>query len=143
MSILVIIGSAIVVFLGLAHAAATLASTPSGGPMTPTSPEVREAMQHTGGLGLAPELRTTLYRAWTGFNLSHSVGVIGIGLVVLVPAARDFDAALGDPWWVSLALIAPPVYLLLSIRYWFSSPTRAISVASACILVGIGVGLAA
>ena len=143
MSILVIIGAGIVVFLGVAHAIFTLQSSPTGGPMTPTDPTVRMAMQRTGGLGLAPDIETSLFRAWTGFNLSHSLGAIASGLLVALPAITDFDAALDRPWWVVLALVLPPLYLLLSIRYWFAKPTRAIAVATVLITVGIVGGLVA
>lgn len=141
MFVFVVLGGAIVVFLGAAHAVFTLQSSPAGGPMAPTSPDVRAAMDIPGGLGLAPEISTTLWRAWAGFNLSHSLGVVAGGLFTAIPALVAFDAALDNVGWVVGALALPPLYLALSIRYWFDAPTRAISLATVLIWVGVIGGL--
>ena len=141
MSLLVVIGAAVVVLLGSAHLAFTLQSTPAGGPLTPTDDRVRAAMELTGGLGMAPALRTTLWKAWFGFNLSHSIGVVAIGLVVGVPALVDFDDAIGRWWWVATAFVAPAVYLVISIRYWFRNPTAGITLAAVLIWSGVIAGL--
>jgi len=137
MSVLVVIGAAIVVILGAVHALSTMRSSPEGGPMAPTDDTVRAAMEIPGGLGLAPHLDTTLWRAWAGFNLSHSLGVVIVGLVIGIPALSDFDAALGDARWVALALGAPVLYLVISVRYWFRAPTIGIAVAVAMIAIGV------
>ncbi len=81
MHILILLGAAIFVMLGTIHAVYTLRSSPDGGPMTPVRPEVRAAMVEPGGLGLAPRIDSNLWRAWVGFNLSHSVGVVAIGVI--------------------------------------------------------------
>ena len=141
MYILVIIGGSIFVILGLAHGASTLQSSLDGGPMTPTDPHVREAMAIRGGLGLAPRIDRSLFEAWTGFNLSHSVGALAIGLVIIIPAARDIDGAVHDIAWLAAALVAPLVYFVLSKRYWFRDPTRFITIAAAAIYVGVAVQL--
>ena len=137
----VLLGAAIVLILGVVHGIYTLRSSPSGGPMTPTDPAVREAMSRTGGLGLAPTLDTPLWRAWVGFNLSHSLGVVAVALFVGIPTLVDFDAALDRWWWVAIALAAPPLYLAISIRYWFREPTIGIAAATALLAVGILGGL--
>jgi hypothetical protein len=98
-------------------------------------------MQISGGLGLAPHLDTTLWQAWKGFNLSHSLGAIVGGLLLVVPAAVDFDRALDAPAWVVLALVLPPLYLTLSVRYWFNKPTIGIAVAMGLATVGVLGGL--
>lgn len=137
MSGLVIAGGIILGLLGLAHLLITFVSTPTGGPMTPLDPAVRQAMQRTGGLGLAPGVRSTLWRAWIGFNLSHSIGVLLAAALIAVPAATDFDAALRSRIWLALALGLPPIYLVVSIKYWFSSPTRGIALAWLLITSGV------
>lgn len=141
MSILVVIGAAIFVFLGIAHAIFTLQSTPAGGPMTPTDPTTQVALERSGGLGLAPHLDIPFFQPWTGFNLSHSLGAAVSGLMIGLPALTDFDAALDETWWIVLALAVPPIYLLLSIRYWFEKPTQAIAVGTLLTTVGIVGGL--
>lgn len=141
MQILILTGAAIVLLLGVAHAVLTLQSRPSGGPLTPTDTTVTAAMQRPGGLGLAPDYETTLWRAWVGFNLSHAIGVIVAALVLAVPVIDDFDAALDHPGWLALAFALPPLYLILSIRHWFDAPTRGIAVATVLILAGTIGGL--
>ena len=142
MHILVTIGAGIFVFLGVVHAVITLQSTPAGGPMTPTDPSIRVAMERSGGLGLAPHLHVPFFQPWTGFNLSHSLGAVVSGLVIGLPALTDLDGALGDAWWVVLSLAVPPTYLVLSVRYWFEKPTQAIALGTALTTVGIIGGLA-
>lgn len=137
MQIPVLVGAMILVVLGTAHAVYTFRSSPAGGPMTPVSPLVREAMVQPGGLGLAPDIDSTLWRAWVGFNLSHSLGVIAIGMTIGLPAVVDLDAAASHVGWLSLAIAAPAVYLVLSVRYWFTSPSVGIAIGGALIYSGL------
>lgn len=143
MSILTVIGAAIIVLLGAVHLLYTVQSKPDGGKMTPTDERVQSAMQLTGGLGLAPHIDSSLWRAWVGFNLSHSVGVIVGGLLIGLPALVDFDAAIGSPGWVVAAVVLPPTYLVISIRYWFREPTVGIAAAGSLIVAGVCWGLLA
>ena len=46
----VLAGAAIVLLLGVTHAVLTLRSRPTGGPLTPTNPDVAAAMTKPGGL---------------------------------------------------------------------------------------------
>lgn len=136
MSVLVLIGSGILLLLGVVHAVLTIQSTPEGGPMMPTNPETRAAMSVVGGLGIAPDLATTLWKAWIGFNLSHSLGMVMVGLIIGFPVASNGAIPAGNMWWLGCALILPWVYLWLSVRYWFSKPTQGIAVAAVLILAG-------
>lgn len=141
MSILVIAGSAIFVFLGIAHGVFTFQSTPSFGPMTPTDKQVQAAMAIPGGLGMAPDMDSTLWKAWVGFNLSHALGVVLSGAVIGAPAIVDFQSALGNPGWLATALVLPPTYLAISRQYWFEKPTQAITLGSALVIAGVIGGL--
>ena len=138
---LIIGGAVIVALLGTGHAVFTLQSKPTHGPMMPTNPAVAEAMQIQGGLGLAPELNISLFRAWIGFNLSHSFGVIAIAAVLLYHAIVDVDAALESLWFVFFAVASPAIYLLLAVTYWFDKPRNAIALASLLIWAGVIVGI--
>ncbi|MEM0962950.1 MAG: hypothetical protein AAGK21_10500, partial [Bacteroidota bacterium] len=104
--------------------------------------EVRKAMSIVGGLGLEPSIRTTLWKAWVGFNLSHSLGVVAIGALIGIPVLRQGGIPLDDPFWMATALAAPWLYLVISIRYWFKQPTHAIGLASALITAGVLTDLA-
>lgn len=134
---LAIAGASIFLLLGLAHAVFTFQSTPERGPMMPTNPVISEAMQIPCGLGLAPDIRTTLYRAWIGFNLSHSLGVITVAGVLIAQIATDFGAAVDEVWFLVLVAAAPLVYLMLAIKFWFDQPRNAIALATALVWVGV------
>ncbi|MEM1269882.1 MAG: hypothetical protein AAGI08_07520 [Bacteroidota bacterium] len=137
MHILVLVGAGILTFLGVMHGLLTLRSTPTGGPMMPTDSSVQEAMSIEGGLGLAPEIRTTLWKAWIGFNLSHALGVVVVGVVIGWPVIRGMAVPADEMMWVAAALVLPWVYLGISSRYWFRQPTTAIGLAGALITGGI------
>jgi hypothetical protein len=137
MHIPVLLGAAVFVLLGAIHAVLTLRSRPSGGPMTPVAPVVRDAMVQPGGLGLAPDIDSNLWRAWVGFNLSHSLGVVAIGLMIGVPALSDLEGVSSNSAWLVLAVASPAVYLVLSIRYWFTDPSVGIAIGGALIYAGL------
>ncbi len=129
-------GAGLFFVLGAAHASLTLRSSPTGGPMTPCDPDVRAVLTRVGGLGFAPELRSTLWRAWMGFNLSHALGVMGLSAVAFVMAAGS--TMVFDDLRVTAAVLGVPlIYLALSLRYWFNEPTRAIAVGTGLMYAGV------
>jgi hypothetical protein len=74
-----------------------------------------------------------MWRAWVGFNFSHSVGAIVFGaLCVCAGAALSFGIR---AWTLLVLLLISLIYLALSVRYWFRIPTAGIAVASLCLLV--------
>ena len=136
MTALVVAGAVIFVLLGVGHGVLMLQSEPTRGAFAASNPHVQTAMQAPTGLGLAPDLDTTLWRAWVGFNLSHALGVIVIGGVVLFHAVDDLAAVSDQPWFLVLTVVTPAIYLLLSVRYWFASPTRGITIGWVLLAVG-------
>ncbi|MEL6612899.1 MAG: hypothetical protein AAFQ53_12440 [Bacteroidota bacterium] len=134
---LVVTGAGLLVLLGVAHALLTLTSKREGGGMTPTDPRVQEAMGVVGGLGLAPDLQTTLWRAWVGFNLSHALGLVVSGLVIGLPPLLGSSVPLENAWWLVAALALPTTYSIVSARYWFQQPTTALSLATLLICAGL------
>ena len=100
-------------------------------------------MQRVGGIGLDPEGKSTLWRAWVGFNLSHSVGLVVGGAVILRLALAATATTFGRPDFLALALGLPVVYLAISVRHWFAKPTQAFVLASLLIWAGVVVGLVA
>ncbi|MEN0067963.1 MAG: hypothetical protein AAGA48_37885 [Myxococcota bacterium] len=139
-TILPILGGALFALLGGAHLWLTLTSRPDRGGFTPKDAEVRAAMARPGGLGLAPDLQIPLWQPWIGFNVSHSLGALLLGAVIAVPPLWWGTAALQHPLWLIPSLLLPPIYLLTSMRYWFSAPTRGIGLAT--VLVWSGAALA-
>ena len=69
---------------------------------------------------------TNLWRAWVGFNLSHSVGAMLFGaLAIAWPALSAGSDALA---WVPAGVAA--VYLAIGLRFWFSVPNAGIALAT-------------
>lgn len=134
--IIAAIGAGIILIMGLGHAVFTLQSTPEGGPMMPLDPEVRAAMQKNGGVGMAPEIDSNLFKAWIGFNLSHAFGIIVIAGIVMYQVLDDFGAALDQPWFVALIVLVPVTYFVLAVRYWFADPRNGIVIATTLLWAG-------
>lgn len=137
MTALVIVGASILMILGVAHGVLTVASKPTRGAFAATQPDVQAAMQAPTGLGMAPDLETTLWKAWIGFNLSHAIGVVVVAAAIMAHAVDDLDAATSQPSYLVLTLGVPALYLCVSVRYWFARPTRGIAVGATFIAVGV------
>jgi hypothetical protein len=125
LSAFLIAGSAAIIFLlGLAH----LLFTFSGPKLMPRDRQLQALMQE-----VSPVItrETTMWKAWVGFNASHSFGAILFGAVYgylsLVQSVFLFRSSF--LLWLGLILLCG--YLFLGKRYWFRTPFRAILLASA------------
>jgi hypothetical protein len=126
------VGGGIFVLLGSLHALYTFLDIHRPRRLVPQDPAVALAMAKSpvrlsrGG--------TTMWRAWVGFNFSHSAGAVLFGVLCICAGA-----ALGTiviPAWSLLVLVMVSlIYLALSLLYWFRIPTAGIAVASLCLLV--------
>ena len=105
--------------LGLAHVAATPRAPGDVKGLSPSDPQLAEAMTRS---GLRLTRRTDMWRAWVGFNLSHGLGVVVFALFVFVtgrsPAVFDTEAVIGIP----VAFAVSAIYVWLARRYWFRTP---------------------
>ena len=78
--------------------------------------------------------RTDMWRAWVGFNFSHSLGAILFGALCIVLGANL--RALGAPPWVLLLFTGiGGLYLVIGVLYWFRIPSAGIAIATTCLLV--------
>jgi hypothetical protein len=129
---LFLIGALPFIVLGLAHAAATPQTPAQAKGLSPRNLAVRDAMAHD---SLLLTRRTTLWLAWVGFNLSHSLGAILFGAVVVLigRSSASFEAQGGV--FLPLAVLVSVIYLVLGVRYWFRTPIIGISLASVCFSV--------
>ncbi len=121
-ALLLLAACVIIGLLGAAH----LWLTFHGPALAPRDPAVLQAMQSD-----APGIsrQTTLWRAWLGFNASHSLGALLFALVwgyfALVLTPVFFSS-----WFLrGLGLLVLLCYLWLARRYWFRVPQRGISLA--------------
>ena len=129
---LIIAGGLVFTVLGLVHGIYTWTDIRSPRRLVPDSASVIEAMSSSsvrlsrGG--------TSMWRAWIGFNFSHSLGVVmfGVGCIALGLSLRTLalpKAVLMIPFVIGC------LYLWLAIRYWFRIPAAGIAVATVCFAV--------
>ena len=102
-----------------------------------TNESINEEMKNT-----CPVLtkQTTMWRAWIGFNASHSAGAIYIGLINLLLATR-YVSVLQDPLVIVLNISTVLFYLWLARKYWFSIPFKGILIAACCFIAAAVVSL--
>jgi len=126
-------GGAIFAILGLLHAIYTLADTAQPSRLVPDDPAVLQQMRAS-GLRLARG-GTTMWRAWVGFNFSHSIGAILFGVLSMILAPAWHALGLPKPLLV-LPLMIALLYLWLALRYWFRIPAIGIALAASCLAIG-------
>ena len=78
--------------------------------------------------------RTTLWLTWVGFNLSHSLGAVLFGAVVVLVGRSEasFQAQAGV--FLPLANVVSVCYLAIGLRCWFRAPLLGIALAGVCFL---------
>jgi hypothetical protein len=115
--------AAIIMLLGLVH----LLYTFCGPKLLPRDRDLKARMEE-----VSPVItrETTMWKAWVGFNASHSYGAILFGSVYgylsLVHGAFLFRST----FLLSLGLLLLGGYAFLGKRYWFSVPFRGILLAT-------------
>jgi hypothetical protein len=125
-------GAACFGLLGVAHGALALRDLRTPRSFTPADENLRRAMAET-TLRLAP--RTTMWNAWLGFNLSHSLGLVMFGTVCAELALRDFGAVAASPFLRFGSAVVGLIYLLLALRFWFWVPAILSAAGTLCFVV--------
>jgi len=130
---LIIVGGSVFAILGSLHAIYTWADTRTPRRLVPDAASVIEAMASSsvrlsrGG--------TTMWRAWIGFNFSHSLGAVMFGVACI--ALGISLPSIGLPKAVLLIpVVIACLYLWLAIRYWFRIPVMGIAAGAACFAAG-------
>ena len=129
---LFLIGALPFIVFGLLHAAATPLTPAHAKGLSPRDPAVRDAMAHD---TILLTRRTTVWLAWVGFNLSHSLGLLLVGLVVVLIGRTSASFQAQAAVFLPLAVVVSATYVVLGVRYWFKTPILGISLASVCFLV--------
>src|SRR5215475_5104445 len=84
---------------------------------------------------ISPE--TTMWRAWVGFNASHSFCLIFFGALYGYLAMRH-GAFLFQSWFLlAFGLLLLLGYAVLSRLYWFNAPFRGVVLAAVLYVLGI------
>ena len=123
-AILLILGGAIFGVLGGLHTIYTLLDLRDPRRLVPADPSVARAMANS-ALQLSGG-RTDMWRAWIGFNFSHSLGVLLVAALALWAGFRfnTFPVGIIMP---ALTLIGC-VYLALALLYWFRAPAIGVAI---------------
>jgi hypothetical protein len=123
--ILVALSASVILLLGVLH----LLYTFPGPKLRPRDAALQSAMQ-----AVSPVIstETTMWKAWVGFNASHSLGAILFGLVYGYLAAMQPELLFGSAYLLLVGLAMLVGFFLLGRRYWFSIPYRCISFSLGC-----------
>jgi hypothetical protein len=124
------LAGAIYGLLGALHALYTFLDMRDPRRIVPDDPAVISAMENSKIRLTRGE--STMWQGWVGFNLSHSLGAILFGLVVVLigRSSASFEAQAGV--FLPLAVLVSAAYLVIGVRYWFRTPIVGISLASVC-----------
>ena len=78
-----------------------------------------------------------MWKAWVGFNASHSMGAILFGLTYAYLAVLQPTLLFDSAYLLTVGFAMLAGLFLLGKRYWFSIPFRGITFSLACYTVGI------
>ncbi len=129
-SILMFLSAAIILLLGAIH----LLYTFHGPKLTPRDPALQVKMGE-----VSPVLTkdTSMWKAWVGFNASHSMGAILFGLIYAYLALAHTAVLFNSPFLLITGLVMLGGLLALAKAYWFRIPLAGIALSLACYLAGI------
>ena len=116
---LVAASAAIILLLGLVH----LLYTFRGQKLHPRDADLETRMKE-----VSPVLtrETTMWKAWVGFNASHSYGAILFGLVYAYLSVAQSSLLFQSPFLLLVGALLLAGYAVLGKIYWFTVPFRGI-----------------
>jgi hypothetical protein len=79
--------------------------------------------------------KTTMWKAWIGFNASHSSGAIFIGLINFYLAAKYFPVFHLDHVFFLFNILTIGFYLGVAKKYWFGIPFIGILIVLTCFIL--------
>ena len=122
--------AAIILLLGLIH----LLYTFYGPKLLPRDRDLKARMEE-----VRPVItrETTMWKAWVGFNASHSYGAILFGSVYGYLSLAHSAFLFQSTFLLSLGLLLLGGYAFLGKRYWFSVPFRGIVASTACYVAAL------
>ena len=126
------LGGVIFLLLGILHALYTFLDIREPRRLVPQEPSVALAMAESpvrlarGG--------TTMWRAWVGFNFSHSLGAMLFGMLC-VGAGLVLGTLMLPAWILFVLVLIALCYVGLSVLYWFRIPTMGITLATVCLVI--------
>jgi hypothetical protein len=128
--VLMVFSASIVLTFGVLH----LVYTFWGPKLTPRDPALQVSMNQ-----ISPVItkETTMWRAFVGFNASHSMGLILFGLIYGFLAIAHSRLLFQSPFLLIVGLAMLGGYFALSKVYFFSRPFIGVSISLACYVASI------
>jgi hypothetical protein len=128
--VLMVVSASIILALGVLH----LVYTFWGPKLTPRDPGLQVSM---GQVSPVITKDTTMWRAWVGFNASHSMGLILFGLIYCFLAITNSSLLFRSPFLLIVGLAMLGGLLALCKVYWFSSPFIGVGISLVCYVASI------
>jgi hypothetical protein len=132
--LLIACSAAIIMVLGVIH----LVYTFYGAKLLPRDRDLIARMQEVSPV-ISSE--TTMWKAWVGFNASHSYGAILFGAVYGYLSVVHSAFLFQSMFLLSLGLLLLGGYAFLGKRYWFSVPFRCILLATVLYVIALVITL--
>jgi len=128
--ILMAVSASIIFTLGVVHFVYTF----WGPNLTPRDPALEISMSQ-----ISPVItkETTMWRAWVGFNASHSMGLILFGLVFGFLALTHGQLLFRSPFLLVVGLATLGGLVVLSKVYFFRAPLTGVCISLACYVASI------
>lgn len=128
--ILIILSAGIILLLGAVH----LLYTFTGNKLKPRDAGLQAKMTH-----IHPNIttQTSMWKAWVGFNASHSMGAILFGLIYTYLAMVHPELLFRSQFLLLVGVCFLVCWLILAIGYWFRIPLIGIGLALVCFISGI------
>ena len=127
----ILIGSSAVIllYLGSVHLAYTLLSHQ----FSPADRQLETSMKQ-----VAPRISSemTMWKAWVGFNLSHSMGLLLFGLIYGYMVVYRWEVLRTSYFLAGTGLLMLVGYVVLARIFWFTTPLIAVSAATLLYVVG-------
>ena len=124
---LLILGGAVFGVLGGLHAIYTVLDLRNPRRLVPADPSVAQAMANS-ALRLSGG-RTDMWRAWVGFNFSHSLGLLMVAALAVWAGSRTNTLPVGI---IPALTLIGCVYVVLSLLYWFRGPAIGTAICTGC-----------
>ncbi len=120
-----ITGSVVAGSLGCIHLLLTFFSNK----FQPQNPQLMEEMKKA-----SPVLSNDLimWKAWIGFNGSHSMGLIFMAAINLFIAVKFFPIVQKSHFYFLLNMATIAFYVFLAGKYWFSKPLIGVCIVCIC-----------
>ena len=128
-SVLVALSAIVILFLGVVHVYYTVATNK----FDPRDMDLKGRLE-----AVSPVLSShmTMWKAWIGFHLSHSLGLLFFGAVFGYLAIFRFSVLQHSTFLLVTGALVLTIYAILSKLYWFSGAFRGIALAFVFYLAG-------